>query len=568
MVHLMLTSIHITIDAGNADVLESNSSTISADANILCTDFPTDPTNGQNLLSLLRTVEFRNYNHTDQAPNDALVFRISAENYTRCVHYLNDIYTPAWTNTNAGDVDNTNNAILRAKQDHAGNAITDNSFLLTVDQVATAPGNFHTSTHGCFADMHIGYISACLTNAHEGRALINNEHTIFNTFHNTSVNNFGSAFLSALFPTTEADGFYTVTATESAHLLQLMQDIYHGEASRFQTAAANDTEEYQPLPLEADDTISFKVVINSTLQMSTGNLGSMDEPSIQNVLSNISVNGQVSSGNTVYAKPVPNGVEGYIYSAEANSISIQLRSQSYKLMMTMPSLPASAQPDLYHITYQRITNIGRDHLEIENPPAPGANYFAELYHTLGYLRWEYPTESQFADNTAQFNEYTPSTHDIVVFKHNDTHDNPNRVAEPLYRIEAWSYQNSVDTDDDGVLLQIDLSQPMYNYVTGAYETNDGNSFKHSAQSAGTESYGDAPGEDIADQVYLYQGIVSNTARDVWDTGKPPNALLFNTEADDTTVQVKVAYTADGTETQEVSRLSGRDINDLFTNTPP
>lgn len=567
MVHLMLTSIHITIDAGDADVLESTSKTISADANILCTNFPTDTTNGQNLLSLLRTVEFRNYNQTDQAPNDSLVFRISAENYTRCVHYLNDIYTPSWTNTNAQDMDNTNNAIVRAKQDHAGNALADNSFLLTVDQVATAPGNFHTSTHGCFADLHIGYISACLTNAHEGRALINNEHTIFNTFHNTSVNNFGSSFMSALFPTVEADDFYTVTATESAHLLELMQCIYHGETSRFQSSTTNDTEEYQSVPLEANDTISFKVVINSSLQMSTGNLGSMDEPGIQNILSNISLNGQVSSGDTVYAKPVPIDTEEYIYSTETNTISIQLRSQSYELVMTMPSLPTFVPPDLYHITYQRITNIGRDHLEIENPPAPGTNYFAELYHTFGYLRWEYPTESQFADNTAQFSEYTPSTHDILIFKYNDTNDNPNRVAEPLYRIEVWSYQ-TWDTDDDGAFLQIDFSQPMYSYVTNAYETNDGNSFKRSAQSAGTISYGDAPGADIAGQVYLYHGLVSNTERDVWDAGQPPNAKLFNTEADDTTVQVKMAYSADGTEVQEISRLSGRDIDDLFTNTPP
>ena len=66
---------------------------------------------------------------------------------------------------------------------------------------------------------------------------------------------------------------------------------------------------------------------------------------------------------------------------------------------------------------------------------------------------------------------------------------------------------------------------------------------------------------------MYHGLVSNQKRSAWDSGMPPNAKLFGNVDDDTAVQVVVSYNTDGTEVEEISRLSGRNINDLFTNTP-
>ena len=562
MVHLVLPSLQLAIDAGHSSVLgKPATETFSVDANIVCTHFPTEPTYNNNLLSLLRTIEFRNLNRTSQVPYDSIIFRISTTNYTRCVNYLNSIYTPSWARTNATDVDSTNNAIIRTREDSAGNTFAQNDFLLTVDEVATAPGNFHTSTHGCFADLHIGYIASCLTNAHEGRAVIINENTIFDTFHNGNTVDFGTAFLSALFPTVPDGEYYTASSTESPHLLVLIQSIYHDAPGRMQESTLNDTEEYQTVPLEAEDTISIHLTINGSLQMGTSTLAQMDEIQIRNILSNISSNAQVVSGDPQYAQPLPPNISGYEYSTVNQTIAIQLRSQLYKLVLTMPSSPTL--PPI-QVVYQRITNIGRDHKENEEVP-PGTNYFAELYHSFGHLRWEYPSESQYVDNLAQFSSYTPETHDIIVFKYNDTKDNPNRIAEPLYRIESWNYRD--DRDDDGILLDIHLGANIFDFTTMTYQSITGNTLKANAQAAGATAYGDVPGEEIASQVYLYQGIVSNQKRSAWDSGMPPNAKLFGSVEDDTAVQVVVSYNTNGTEVEEISRLSGRNINDLFTNIP-
>jgi hypothetical protein len=231
------------------------------------------------------------------------------------------------------------------------------------------------------------------------------------------------------------------------------------------------------------------------------------------------------------------------------------------------------------MTYQRITNVGRDHLEIEDHPSsgdPGSNYFAELYHSGGFVRWEFPVESTFNNDTGeyisgnpQFAEFSQVSHDIIIYKYNATADNTAREAIPIYRIEQWVYQP--DEDDDGALVKITLTDGIFDFgLDGYISPLSGNDLKTNAQAAGSTAYGDAPGETIAEQVYLYQALIHKDNRDAWDGQQPPNAKLFDFDLQDdkTAVQIQVAYTADGVEYREDSRISGRDIAVLFTNTPP
>ena len=141
-----------------------------------------------NFLSFMQSIQFRNLN---QANSDSVAFRISSDDYDRFKNYLNSVLTPSWANTDAAAQDNQDGAVIRAAK-YGTTVIANNALELTVDNVAlAAPGNFASSGsgHGSLPDLHVGYVAAALTGAHEGRAILLNENAIFPNplprFHNT-----------------------------------------------------------------------------------------------------------------------------------------------------------------------------------------------------------------------------------------------------------------------------------------------------------------------------------------------------------------------------------------------
>ena len=107
MVHIELASLAVTLAAGDADVLEKVVSAISSDAVITVASMPTEPTNSENLLSLFQKIKFRNLNQASGELDD-IRFRIAEADYTKFKNYMTDVFTPSWANSDAGDVDNTN----------------------------------------------------------------------------------------------------------------------------------------------------------------------------------------------------------------------------------------------------------------------------------------------------------------------------------------------------------------------------------------------------------------------------------------------------------------------------
>ena len=134
------------------------------------------------LLTLLQTIQWRNYNATDEsnsADSDDIVFRISTTNYQNTVQYLNErVFTPSWSQTDTQLVDNTNDATIRSLVPVGAGTNTNAVEMKVTDVQNGAPGNLSESVFGSLADLHIGYVSASLTNAHEGRAIILNENDI------------------------------------------------------------------------------------------------------------------------------------------------------------------------------------------------------------------------------------------------------------------------------------------------------------------------------------------------------------------------------------------------------
>lgn len=315
---------------------------------------------GHSLLDFFQTICYKDsstatedYSHVPLS--NGICFEMKKTNYDAMSNYLDDLFTPAWSNTNAQDVDNQNDAIIRAKTDRNGNifdnGVTD-EFQLKISQESKhthdGPGNFVsqsiTTEHGSFADLHIGYVAAVLTNAHEGRAIILNEDVIFNTL---STSSFGSLFMQALFPSptveTRGDGDYYVEKAEPSslkNLKQLLDCLYLLDADRFAESATN---ECLQLPFVTGDTLSIKLNITGNVQMSTQFLQGVDSAGAKTVLANITAIG--NQNPSTYTKPINHSgiardagihdnitVDGTVGVANS-SVTTPLRTQVYKLTL-------------------------------------------------------------------------------------------------------------------------------------------------------------------------------------------------------------------------------------------
>lgn len=345
MVHIELASLAVSLSAGNADVLEKVVSAIVSDAVITVDNMPDEPTNSENLLSLFQKIEFRNLNSAS-AEYDDIRFRISEDNYIKFSNYMTDVFTPSWANSDAGDVDNTSDGKIRAKLDNAGATITNTMTMTVAEGSVAAPGNFNTSVHGSFPDLHIGYVAAALTNAHEGRAVILNEESVFNTMNSS----FGTDFMSSLFDSAAADsggaGYrqLDLEGGSAGPLKELLTALYHEAPSRFQASTPNDTEEFQALPIESGDTISIKVTVSGGLNMSAVNLTGIDSSGAKAVMANVT--DVCDASPSTFTDPVNQDGSGAADSNDGitvtgtpglagSSVSVSLRSQVYEVTMTV-----------------------------------------------------------------------------------------------------------------------------------------------------------------------------------------------------------------------------------------
>lgn len=368
----------LLLNAGDADILSTSVGAMNDDAVITCTDLPIHPASSENLLSIFNGIQYRNLNTTI---DDDIRFRMSVAMYNAAVEYLDDLFTPSWANTNAQTVDNTNDAVIKAVKDGDGTDYADNSMTLTISQdssrhTVSGPGNFVSNvlstTHGCLADLHVSYVAASLTNAHEGKAIILNENDIFDTLAtNNGGSTFGALFMQSLFPlpqnTSTNDGYYTQDAGTGL-LNELLGHLYHGDPSRFSTSADvfsgedgmndNDTEEFQMIPLKAADTISIKLIITANIRMSAAQLGTTNEAGAKSVMANIT---NVCNANpATYENAVNQAGTGRLAGAHDNItvsgtigqagsyVSVPLRDQTYMLTFQLPSLPPASY-DIYEI---------------------------------------------------------------------------------------------------------------------------------------------------------------------------------------------------------------------------
>lgn len=346
VVNIELASLALSLSAGNADVLEKVvSAIVNTDAVVTVADMPTDPTNSENLLSLFQKIQFRNLNSAS-AEYDDIRFRIAEADYTKFSNYMTDVFTPSWANSDAGDVDNTNDGKIRAKKDNEGATITNSMTMSVAEGSVTAPGNFNGSEHGCFPDLHIGYVAAALTNAHEGRAVILNEESVFDTMNSA----FGTDFMSSLWDSAAADsggsGYrqLDLEGGSAGPLKDLFSALYHQAPGRFQASTPNDTEEFQALPIESGDTISIKVTVSGGLNMSAVNLTGIDSSGAKAVMANVT--DVCHASPSTFTDPVNQDEGGAADSnegitvngtpGEANSsVSVSLRSQIYEVTMTV-----------------------------------------------------------------------------------------------------------------------------------------------------------------------------------------------------------------------------------------
>ena len=351
MVHAEL-NLALTLVAGNADVLEKVVSTISSDAVVTVSNMPSDPTNSETLLSLFQKIQFRNLNSASSEYDD-IRFRIAEADYTKFSNYMTDVFTPSWANSDAGDVDNTNDGKIRAKKDNEGAVIT-NSMTMSVavsEGSVAAPGNFNNSVHGCFPDLHIGYVAAALTNAHEGRAVILNEESVFDEMNSA----FGDDFMSSLWDSAIEDSGGSdyrqldLEGDSAGPLKELLTALYHQAPDRFQAstpidAPPNDTEEFQALPIESGDTISIKVTVSGGLSMSAVNLNGIDEAGAKKVMENVT--NVCHADPSTFTDPVnqdeggaPDSNAGITVTGTPGSIdstvTVSLRSQTYEVTMTL-----------------------------------------------------------------------------------------------------------------------------------------------------------------------------------------------------------------------------------------
>ena len=350
-VNVALASLEVTLNAGDANVLEKVTRAINSDAVIDVTSMPTivtsESSEALDLLSLLQKIEFRNRNSISSTdPQDDIRFRISASDYSNFENYMTDVFTPLWENSDADTEDGRNDAQIRAKT-VTGGTMGVNQLDMTVTAVAAAPGNFNGSKHGSFPDLHLGYVAAALTNAHEGRAVILNEPNVFNSMNGS----FGSQFMSSLFEGVSVDSdnnYYTLDmeGNSAGPLKDLLSALYHQDQSRFQqptpeTSDGNtvlpDTEEFQALPIVAGDTISFKVTVDGSISMNAASLA--DDETAKSVLKNITSVCDNSPNDATFEDPVNHDKGGIAGSdnditVEGTTVSVSLRSQIYEVSMT------------------------------------------------------------------------------------------------------------------------------------------------------------------------------------------------------------------------------------------
>lgn len=352
MVHAELASLALTLAAGNADVLEKVVVSHDVDATVLVTGVPVTES-GDSIRTHFRKIEWRNLNTLtgDEADFDDVVFRISTADYTTLVDNINLLFTPDWSQTDAALEDNENDAVIRALIP-PGNPSNTNEVQMTINTPTNGePGNINNAVFGSLADLHIGYVAAALTNAHEGRAILLNENTIFDTVagdtaasvissmgdgDETAENlSFGNAVMRGLFPTNDTgteEGYYTEHMTQDKHgpLKELLSALYHQAPGRFQQSTqqstANDTEEFQmdgtpqPLPLEKGDIMSFKLTVSSNLRMGTGFLATgTSVAAAQGILQSVLPASSIANPST-YAKPF--NVNDTVADAEASDTAV------------------------------------------------------------------------------------------------------------------------------------------------------------------------------------------------------------------------------------------------------
>ena len=347
MVHAELASLALTLAAGNADVLEKMVVSHAVDATVLVTGVPVTES-GESNRTHFRKIEWRNINTLtgDDADLDDVVFRISTADYTTLVNNINLLFTPDWSQTDSQLEDNQNNAIIRALIP-PGNPSNTNAVQMTINTPTNGqPGNVNNAVFGSLADLHIGYVAAAMTNAHEGRAILLNETDIFDTVAGASASvtsamgdgdetadslSFGNAVMRGLFPTNDTateSGYYTEQMTQDKHgpLKELLSALYHDAPERFQQSTANDTEQFdmdgtpQPLPLEKGDIMSFKLTVSSNLRMGTNFLAiGTTVATAQGILQSVLPASSIANPST-YAKPF--NVDDTVVDAAASDTAV------------------------------------------------------------------------------------------------------------------------------------------------------------------------------------------------------------------------------------------------------
>ena len=498
MVNIALPSLSVTLDAGHAEVLEKVVSPIVSDAVITIENTPTDPTHSNTLLSLLQSIEFRNLNSLSSEFDD-IRFRMSETNYGRLAQYMTDMFTPEWVNTDVADGDHTNDAMIRAKLDNAGATIT-NTMTLTVEEGSVpAPGNFNDSEHGCFPDLHIGYVAAALTNAHEGRAVILNEESIFASMHNNSGmhNNFGTQFTSQLWNSANADsggsGYrqLDLEGGSAGPLKELLSALYHEAPDRFQESTLNETEEFQTLPIESGDTMSIKVTVTGSLKMSTLSLttptsdganilpliiptASKANPSTYSTPFNVdeSVASNVASDTAVATQTQELNYEAGVLHNGVDAVSVHIRPQKYEVKVVLGAVPC----DSFGGTFFRVDGANF-HLRTngESGRTNGALYLDIVINNTGNAIQDIFGDVPLAPGAANTGTPVPKAA-LVVYAPSSAYDSStNPRYDPLYALNNISLERYLDYGNNVIQIQerrdIDTGNgPIVNLATNSTST--------------------------------------------------------------------------------------------------
>lgn len=323
-VHITLSSITLTLAAGEALVPVPSSATapIDSDAVVTCTQMPTlGGASGaaNDFRTLLRRVMCRASHATaGQYVEPDIDFRIAVADYDALGAYLDDVFVPRWQNTDVTG-GSGGEAMLRASTDRTGaQFVGGNALELYIADrngvdpwKAPAPGNFDLTSHGSISDLHVGYVAAALTNAHQGRAILLNEAAVFDTLATgtAGADTFGTAFTASLFAgkSATADGQHYelqgVSKTDATSpLAQLYYALYSNAPGRFD-ASASDADGFIEMPLDADDTVRLKTSIAGGVRMGASHLG-LQADAAATVLKAITAICATSSSPATYEKPI------------------------------------------------------------------------------------------------------------------------------------------------------------------------------------------------------------------------------------------------------------------------